>query len=260
MRAVLLALCLIACSPAPPVEAPQSTPPHDRKTAHPAPADIRGEWRLTEMNGRPAPSAADPDDAHHPISMTVGDFTLRAQSQCVPFWRRYEWQGDRLAVSDLNPGAMCARGLSDWETEFSRTLSAATRIEVRDGTLRLAGPDGSLTFEAAPPLPGPEITGRWRLQFFHGAAPPAGERPVEITIADGRIDANACVFADWRYRQDGPLLEITPGDDPVCERTLTAFERRFGDFMDRVTRATIVQDGSLILDSPLEQVEFDRIP
>jgi len=259
MRVLLMALCLVACSPAPPVEAPRPAP-SVAPTQPRAAADIRGEWRLTAMNGRPAPSVADPNDAHHPIFMTVGDFTFRARSQCVPFWRRYERAGDRLVVSELNPGAMCARGLSDWETEFSRTLSAATRIELRDGTLRLTGPDASLTFEAAPPLPAQDITGRWRLQFFHGAAPPAGERPVEVTIADGRIDANACVFSGWRYRQDGPLLEITPADGAVCERTLTAFEQRFGSFMDRVTRATLLQDGSLILDSAAEQVEFDRIP
>lgn len=258
MRALLMALCLVACSPAPPVEAPRAAPSAAPSQSRAA-ADIRGEWRLTEMNGRPAPSAADPDDAHHPISMTVGDFTFRARSQCVPFWRRYERAGDRLVIADLNPGAMCARGLSAWETEFSRTLSAVTAAERRDDLLRLTGPDASLTFEAAPLLPAQDISGRWRLQFFHGAAPPAGEGPVEITIADGRIEANACVFSGWRYRQDGPLLEITPGAGAVCERTLTPFEQRFGTFMDRVTRATIVQDGSLILDSAAEQVEFDRI-
>ena len=52
---------------------------------------------------------------------------------------------------------------------------------------------------------------------------------------------------------------MTPADGAVCERTTTPFEDRFGDFMDRVMRATIIQDGSLILDSPLEQVEFDPI-
>ncbi len=259
MRALLAAACLVACSPAPQVEPPRPAP-SAAPTEPQAPADIRGEWRLTTMNGRPAPSAADPDDAHHPIAMTVGDFTFRARSQCIAFWRRYEWQGDRLVVTDANPGAMCARGLSRWETEFGRALSAVTRAERQDGTLRLAGPDASLTFAAAPPVPTQDITGRWRLQVFHGAAPPAGEGPVEITIADGRIAANACVFSGWRYRQDGPLLEIRSGDGAVCERTLTPSEQRFRAFMDRVTRATIVQDGSLILDSPLEQVEFDRIP
>ena len=210
------------------------------------------------MNGRPAP-APDDSDSIHPILMTVGDFTFRARSQCVAFWRRYERAGDRLVVTQANPGAMCARGLSPWETEFDRTLSAVTGAERSDGVLQLTGPDATLTFEAAPPLPREAITGRWRLQVFHGAAPPAGEGPIELTITDGRIEANACVFAGWRYRQDGSLLELTPQDGAVCERTTTAFEERFGAFMDRVMRATIIQDGSLILDSPLEQDEFDRI-
>jgi hypothetical protein len=154
---------------------------------------------------------------------------------------------------------MCARGLSAWEVEFSRALSAVTQAERRDGVLRLTGADASLTFEAAPPAPREPITGRWRLRFFHGAAPPAGEAPIEITIRDGRIEAEACVFSGWRYRQDGTLMEVTPDTGPVCERMTSPFEQRFGAFIDRVTRATIIQDGSLILDSAAEQVEFDRV-
>lgn len=258
MRVLVLALCLAACGPSPlTVDARRPAPSLSPPEA-PGPVDMRGEWRLTAMNGRPAPTPDD-TDTHHAITMTVGDFTLRAQSQCVPFWRRYEWEGGRLVVTGANPGAMCARGLTDREMEFSRTLSAITGAKRRDGVLRLNGPDASLTFEPAPPRPPVDITGRWRLRFFHGAAPPAGETPVEITIADGRIEANACVFAGWRYRQDGPLMEVTPATGPVCERTTTPFEQRFGAFMDRVTRATIVQDGALILDSAAEQVEFRKV-
>ena len=255
MRVVFLALCLAACSPAAP-PADGQRPAASAET--PAADDIRGEWRLTAMNGRPAPPPDD-TDTHHPITMTVGDFTMRARSQCIAFWRRYEWRGDRLVVSAANPGAMCARGLTDWETEFSHTLSAVTGAERRDGGLRLTGPGASLAFEGAPPLPRIDITGRWRLRFFHGAAPPAGEGPVEITITDGRIEADACVFGGWLYRQDGGLMEITPATGPVCERTTTLFEQRFGAFMDRVTRATIIQDGALILDSAAEQVEFRKV-
>ncbi|WP_343771703.1 hypothetical protein [Brevundimonas basaltis] len=107
-------------------------------------------------------------------------------------------------------------------------------------------------------MPDVDITGRWRLRFFHGAAPPAGEEPVEITILDGRIEANACVHGGWRYRQDGPLLEVTPAQGPVCERMTTPFEDRFAGFMDTITRASIIQNGALILDSPGAQVEFRR--
>lgn len=211
------------------------------------------------MNGRPAPGP-DHADSIHPVLMTVGDFTFRARSQCIAFWRRYERAADRLIVTEANPGAMCARGLSSWETEFGRTLSAVTRAERHGGTLLLTGPDASLTFEAAPPMPRHDITGRWRLHAFHGVAPGAGAEPIEITITDGRIDANACVFAGWRYRQDGTLMEVTPAMGAVCERTTTPWEQRFGAFMDRVTRATLIEGGGLILDSPLEQVEFRRVP
>jgi hypothetical protein len=255
MRVLLLALCLAACSPAPPPADGQRPAP---SAESPAPGDMRGEWRLTAMNGRPAPPP-DATGAHHAITMTVGDFTLRAQSQCVPFWRRYEWEGDRLRVTGANPGAMCARGLTEWETEFSRTLSAVTGAERGNGGLRLTGPDASLTFEPAPPQTPVDITGRWRLRVFHGAAPPAGEAPIEIVIGDGRIGANACVFSGWRYRQDGPLMEVTPATGPVCERMTTPFEDRFGDFMDGVTRATPLDNGALILDSAAAQVEFRRV-
>lgn len=258
MRVIFLALCLAACSPAPPpVDAGRPAPSSPPAEA-PGPVDMRGEWRLTAMNGRPAPEDDD-TDTHHPITMTVGDFTLRAQSQCVPFWRRYEWKASQLVVTGANPGAMCARGLTDWETEFSRTLSAVTGAERRNDSLRLTGPDASLTFEPAPPLPPVDITGRWRLRFFQGAAPPAGQPPIEITIADGRIEANECVFSGWRYRQDGPLMEVTPVRAPICERMTSPFEDRFGEFMDRVTRATLLQDGALILDSAAAQVEFRRV-
>lgn len=257
MRALLIALCLAACSPAgPPPDARQPVPPPP--AGAPATADLRGEWRLTAMNGRPAP-APDDTDSIHPVTMTVGDFTFRARSQCVAFWRRYERKENRLVVTMANPGAMCARGLSPWETEFDRALSAVTQAEIRDGKLRLTGPGADLTFEAAPPVPREPITGRWRLSRFHGAAPPPGEGPIEITISGGRIDVNACVFSGWRYRQDGTLMELTPADGAVCERMTSPFEDRFGDFMDGVTRATIIQDGSLILDSAAEQVQFERI-
>jgi hypothetical protein len=258
MRVLLIALCLAACSP-PPLSAPAVQQEATNTPAPPAaPADIRGEWRLTVMNGRPAPAPDDPDSIH-PITMTVGDFSFRARSQCVAFWRRYERDAEKLVVTTANPGAMCARGLSQWEQEFDRTLSGVDRAMVGDGRLMLTGPGARLTFEPAPPAAPEPITGRWRLHLMHGVSPPAGAEPIEITISDGQIEANACVFAGWRYRQDGALMEITPQTDPVCQRGTTGWEKRFGAFMAGVNRATIVQDGALILDSALEQAEFRRV-
>lgn len=256
MRLLLAALCLAACSPQPaPTEPPTAAAPGAPPQA--APADLRGDWRLVEMNGRrPAEAGA---DAAVPITMTVGDFSVRAQSQCIAIWRRYEWRENRLALTPLNPGAMCARGLSDWETEFGRTLSGVTAAARVDGRLRLEGAAGTLTFEPAPAAPREPFTGRWRLRFLHGAAPPEGERPLEITVTDDRIAADACVFAGWRYRQDGRLLETTPLEGPVCERTLTPLEQRFSAFMDGLNRATVIESGALILDSAAEQLEFRRV-
>jgi hypothetical protein len=259
----VLVLLLAACAPREPADAPSAAPPAPIPAERPAPAPvapgIQGEWRLVEMNGRPAPTAADPDDAHHPITLTVGDFTLRARSQCVAFWRRYERRDGRLVVTPDNPGAMCARGLSTWETEFDRALSAITDARRSGDRLALSGPGAALSFEALPPVARTDITGRWRLRVMHGTAPPVDAAPLELTITADRIEANACVFAGWRYRQDASLLELTPSQEPVCERTLTAWEQRFGRFMNGVSRAILLPDGALILDGAAEQVEFRRV-
>lgn len=251
MRILLAVLCLAACSPD-----PAQTDPAKSAASQSNPADLRGEWRLVEMNGRRPGDAG--GDAGVPITMTVGDVSLRAQSQCIAIWRRYERQGERLVVTALNPGAMCARGLSPWEIEFGRTLSAVTDASRTDGMLRLRGSAGELAFEPAPPAPRESFTGRWRLRFVHGAAPSAGEM-LEITVTPDRITANACVFPGWRYRQDGRLLEVTPLEGPVCERTLTPSEQRFSSFMRGLNRATVIDSGALILDSASEQLEFRKV-
>lgn len=260
MRIALIALCLAACAPEP-LESRASTPgvPAMVPNAPAKPPRISGAWRLVEMNGRSASEAQGEADPPTPIAMTVGDFSFRAQSQCVAFWKRYEWRGDRLVVTDANPGAMCARGLSAWETEFGRTLSSVTGADATDRILRLSGPATTLTFESAPSPPRERFVGRWRLRSVHGAAPPVGDLPLEITVTEDAIRANACVFPGWRYRQDGTLLEVTEIPSSVCERTSTPLETRFAAFMKGLTRATLLNDGALILDSAAEQLEFARV-
>lgn len=258
MRALFLCLGLVACGPAPAPTDPASPAAPVRAEAPASPrTDIAGDWVLTEMNGRPAPRSVDPEDFKHPIVASVGDFSFRAHSQCVAFWRRYEIQGERVTMSALNPGPMCARGLSDWEREFDRTLSETTGFSRSADTLTLRGPGTRLVFAAAAPTPTETFIGRWRLRFMHGQAPTGA--PIEIEVTKAEIRPDACVFSGWRYRQDGPLVEVTPLSGPVCERMLTPEEQRFGAMMDRLHRATILADGGLILDSPGEQFEFRRI-
>lgn len=253
----LFAITLSACGPAPQPSA-RNGPPPTVTAASPAPrADLSGEWLLIEMNGRPAPQARDPQDAHHPITASVGATSFRAQSQCVPIWRRYRIENGVLSMSDLNPGAMCARGLSNWETEFGRTLSAVDRVERTADRLVLTGPGSRLVFAAAPSQPHPRFLGRWRLQAVHGRPPSAPALEIEVTPEE--IRPNVCVLSGWRYLQEGPLLETTPLPNPVCERTPTPEEQRFGAFMEEAHRATVLPNGALILDSPREQFEFRRI-
>lgn len=259
MRSALLALCLIACAPETPTPGtPEPVVVADPPQAVPAalPA-IQGEWRLSEMNGRSAGDSLGEAGVPTPITLSVGEFSLRAQSQCIAFWHRYDWRDGRVVLSSLGPHVMCARGLTSWETEFSRSLSAITDATITDGALQLTGPAAQLRFQPLPPVPVQRFTGRWRLRFVHGAPLPAGET-LEITVTEDRITANACVFSSWRYRQDGPLLEVTPLPGAVCERTLTEFEQQFSRFMAGLNRATIIQGGALILDSPSAQLEFRR--
>lgn len=251
----LMTLALVACGPAPQPVRQDGLPP--RTAAGKAPADLSGEWVLIEMNDRPAPQERDPQDAHHPITASVGATTFRAQSQCVPIWRRYHLEDGVVRMSDLNPGAMCARGLSNWETEFGRALSAVDRAERTSDRLVLTGPDARLVFAAAPSLPQPRFLGRWRLHAVHGQAPPTPSLEIEVTPDE--IRPNVCVLAGWSYLQEGPLLETTPLPNAVCERTLTPEEQRFGAFMDEAHRATVLPNGALILDSPREQFEFRRV-
>ena len=258
MRFALLALCLLAAC-APEASDPRAPTPAVRPAAPTGTPRIAGEWRLVEMNGRTSSQPQGESGPPTPITMTVGDSSFRAQSQCVAFWRRYEWRAGSLVVTPANPGAMCARGLSPWENEFSRTLSAVTDANVQNGMMRLSGPAANLTFQPAPPLPRESFTGRWRLRSVGGTAPSNAGAPLEITVTDDRITANACVFTGWRYRQDGRLLEVTETQGPVCERTSTELETRFVAFMRDLNRATITQDGTLILDSAAEQVEFSRL-
>lgn len=250
----LITLALAACGPAPQnleSDGPAAVAASDR------PTDLSGEWLLVEMNGRPAPRTRDPQDHHHPITASVGATSFRAQSQCVPIWRRYRVEDGVLKMSNLNPGAMCARGLSDWETEFGRTLSAVDRAERTSDRLVLTGPEARLVFAAAPSLPQPRFLGRWRLHAVHGRR--AGGPPLEIEVSADEIRPDVCVLAGWRYLQEGPLLETTPIPAAVCERTLTPEEVRFGAFMDQAHRATLLPDGALVLDSPAEQFEFRRV-
>lgn len=250
----LITVALAACGPAPQNLEPDGPTP---VAGAERPVDLSGEWLLVEMNGQPASRARNPQDHHHPITASVGATSFRAQSQCVPIWRRYRFEDGLLSLSDLNPGAVCARGLSDWETEFGRTLSAVDRAERTSDRLVLTGPEARLVFAAAPGLPQPRFLGRWRLHAVHGQ-PPAGP-PLEIEVSADEIRTNVCVLAGWRYLQEGPLLETTPVKDAVCERTLTPEELRFGAFMDHAHRATLLPDGALILDSPREQFEFRRV-
>lgn len=260
------ALLAVACALAA-CQAEQPVTPVTPATATPEPPahvvtrdNIVGEWRLVTMNGKAA--ADQPGDGEIPaaIGLTVGPSTLRARSQCISFSHRYTRPGQALAVTSFGPVVMCARGLTQWEGEFGRTLAGSTEAHVTDGRLILTGAAGRLEFESAPEPARVDLTGRWVLSSLHGQRPPAGAEPVTLEITRDEIRAQSgCIPMRWGYWQSSGNLELTRRDaGPVCERMRTPWEDRIEQLIDRATIGVRVDARTLVLDGGLNQAEFRR--
>jgi hypothetical protein len=263
LSAIALTLLLVvACQPAgmPP---PASSGPKASSTVPTPEADIRGDWRLARVDGRMADDQPPNGDIPAAIRLTVGDRTLRANSQCVGFAWRYEKRGDRIGLTPDNPGPMCARGLTTWESDFGRVVNGVTEARVVAGNLRLSGPTGELEFTPAPPPAAVDLTGEWVLLRLDGdQAQAGGDLPQDIRVAitaDTIRAQSQCVSYWWRYRQSGQQLESTPDDPgPVCERTRTEWEQRFKRIIDDVRIGHLMDGRTMILDGAGGQAEFRR--
>lgn len=256
--------CVLLAAGCQPVVMPAASPP-----ATPAPAstaaDIRGDWRLVRLAGRAADEQPPGAEIPATIRLVVGDVTFRANSQCVGFAWRYERTGEKVALRPDNPGPMCARGLTTWEKDFDRILSAVTDASIVDGMLRLSGAGGDMEFAPGAPPVAVDLKGNWELirldadlaRADHGL--PQGI-PVAITGETIRAQSQCVIFA-WSYRQSGEQVETRPEDaGPVCERTRTEWEQRFARIMDSVNIAHPVNTENLVLAGSAGQAEFRRRP
>lgn len=128
--------------PAPPAPAPARQPQPATSWPSPAPLPERsllaGNWVVASIGG-----AAPPPDADI-IHVAVDGSTIRARSQCVPFPWRYRLAEGRLALTPINPGLVCARGLSAWEKAFQEAMNAATGVAVADGRMVISGAAGAV--------------------------------------------------------------------------------------------------------------------
>jgi hypothetical protein len=266
MRPVVAALGLLLVVACQPDEAPMSSSPEQivSKTAPAQLEDIRGDWRLARVGQRMASDQPPNSEIPPEIRLIVGDMTLRAYSQCVTFAWRYEREGSGVRIRADNPGPICGRGLSYWEKDFERSITAANKVRLIDGRLLLAGAAEELEFNSAPPPAIVDLKGDWKLRRLNGDEVESQGDPrhdIRMAITAGTMRAQSqCVAYWWRYRQSGQQLEMTPDSPgPVCDRTRTEWEQRFKRTMDSVNIGHRVDARTLILAGSGGQAEFSRL-
>lgn len=104
---------------------------------------IVGRWVVVAIDDEVAVPMA------RPITVAINADTIRAQSQCVPFPFLYKLRGTRILLGKINPGLVCARGLSRWEQEFEIGMYNADRVgRTADGELVFSGMAGTVTMRA----------------------------------------------------------------------------------------------------------------
>ena len=146
MRPLLLAALLpaLGCSetPASGVRDTQPSPPAPLEAQLPTP--FSGDWRVTAVDGQPAPPR------HSPILISVGSAAVGARADCVRLGEtRFVVRGGAMTLTPPPPSgpvAMCARGLSTFESAFSEVFRTGAVGRLRDGRLVLER--GGRTIEA----------------------------------------------------------------------------------------------------------------
>ncbi len=117
-----------------------------KKARSPVDEPILGRWIVTALDDEVAQLGA------QPITVRIDADSIRAQSQCVPFPYIYKRRGDRVLLGKINPGLVCARGLSHWEQEFDIGMYNADRVaRTADGGLVFSGTGGTVTMRPFAP-------------------------------------------------------------------------------------------------------------
>lgn len=224
----LLALILaglFGCSPAGQAPAAQTSP--DRTNAAPA-VDPHGQWRIIEVNGRPAIA-----EAADPPNLLLRPGQLSGSTGCNRFWGTSLVYQRRLYVHPLVASERGCGTTEAQEETITRLLMAGPSIEqlgissmlLRHGQARLR-----LTRKAPSPLPSPEppmlLAGtRWDLTGANGQwlTVRAGSHPRLQFEADQWTLTLSCGKLGGRWRQQGERLVLqrgaTPeacGDDPAA--------------------------------------------
>lgn len=157
MRALALVLLLGACAPSAPdvpsndevdnaTDAPVNALDDDIEVlpigATP-PVAIEGEWRVAGINGEEFDSDWTP-------TATITSDTIRIESQCIWFERRYVLEGMEFVppppVTDDEPQSMCARAWTPGEEAMEQALQGAEwAYRLPDGSLVFDGPGGTIT-------------------------------------------------------------------------------------------------------------------
>jgi heat shock protein HslJ len=129
----LLGVILIACSAGSRAESPGASP-----------LDIQGvQWRAVSVAGR-APVAT------HIPTIKFDGTRADGNAGCNSYGADVEVSGSTIKVGPVVQTEMaCVDATAmDIEGAFVAALSAATRIEIRDGKLVIGGPQGELVFES----------------------------------------------------------------------------------------------------------------
>lgn len=122
----------------------------------PLASPMSGQWTLTRLEGR------QPQLDGWPVTLSIAETTIQAQSQCLPFRWTYIVNGGALTAErvviygpDGDPLPVCTRGLTEWEQRFTSLMDDATTAILRDETLIIAADDRLMTFgrQAEAPLP-----------------------------------------------------------------------------------------------------------
>lgn len=140
-------LLTVGCHPAPPppFHAPPPPPPppvFSRPAPAPAPHFV-GFWRVTAVDGRPTPPR------QSPILLQVGPELIHARADCANLGEpSFAVRGGVLSVEPPPQRVIgsCARGLSEFETAFTRVFQPGAVGRLRDGDLILER--GGRTVEA----------------------------------------------------------------------------------------------------------------
>ena len=116
------------------------------------PTPFSGDWRVTAIDGRPAPAR------DSPIRISVGSAAVGASADCVGLGEtRYVVRGGVMTLTPPPPGMVtsCTRGLSGFESAFTEVFKTGAVGRLRDGRLMLEY--GGTTIEAvrAPAPAGP---------------------------------------------------------------------------------------------------------